>query len=183
MFATYNGAEVIPAKDNLFYSHSYIFNYGPFIHTGAMVTTHVKPWLDVYTGVTSGVNTSLGWPGDNNAAASFHGGFGFNLLDGNLTIMAITHTGPENQRQTDPLGVGWPVGFANGIPFTPDGLAERPHGGLAVQPGRLRRAEPLRLRRQHGDPFVQQPHDDLEGDRESDVHHRHQLHAGKRLEQ
>jgi hypothetical protein len=108
MFPTYNGAEVIYAKDNLFYTHSYIFNFGPFFHTGAMVTTHVKPWLDVYTGVTSGVNTSLGWPGDNNAAASFHGGLGFNLLDGNLTIMAIVHHGPENPKQLDPLGVGWP---------------------------------------------------------------------------
>ena len=122
MFVTYNGAEVIPAKDNLFYSHSYIFNFGPFLHTGAMVTTHVKPLLDVYTGVTSGVNTSLGWPGDNNAAASFHGGLGFNLLDGKLTILAITHTGPENARQTDPLGVGWPIGFVGGnIPFTAAG--------------------------------------------------------------
>lgn len=120
MFPTYNGAELIYAKDNLFYSHSYIFNYGPFIHTGAMVTSHVNSWLDVYTGVTSGVNTSLGWPGDNNAAASFHGGFGLNLLDGDLTILAITHTGPENARQTDPLGVGWPIGFA-GVPFTDGG--------------------------------------------------------------
>jgi hypothetical protein len=120
MFPTYNGAELIYAKDNLFYSHSYIFNYGPFIHTGVMATTHVKPWLDVYTGVTSGVNTSLGWPGDNNAAAAFHGGFGFNFFDGDLTILAITHTGPENPRQTDPLGVGWPIGFT-GIPFTPGG--------------------------------------------------------------
>jgi hypothetical protein len=120
MFVTYNGAEVIPAKDNLFYSHSYIFSFGPFLHTGAMVTTHVKPWLDVYTGVTSGVNTSLGWPGDNNAAPAFHGGLGFNLLDGELTILAITHTGPENPRQTDPLGVGWPTGFL-GFPFTAGG--------------------------------------------------------------
>ncbi len=120
LFPTLNGAEVIPAKDNLFYSHSYIFNFGPFIHTGVMATTHVNDWLDVYTGVTSGVNTSLGWPGDNNAAASFHGGFGFTLLDGNLTILAITHTGPENARQTDPLGVGWPTGFT-GVPFTPGG--------------------------------------------------------------
>ncbi len=121
MFPTYNGAELIYAKDNLFYSHSYIFNFGPFIHTGVMATTHVKPWLDVFTGVTSGVNTSLGWPGDNNAAAAFHGGFGFNFLDGNLTILAITHTGPENPRQTDPLGVGWPVGFANGNPWVATG--------------------------------------------------------------
>ncbi len=123
-FPTYNGAEVIYAKDNLFYSHSYIFNFGPFIHTGAMVTTHVKSWLDVYTGVTSGVNTSIGWPGDNNAAASFHGGIGLNLLDGNLTVMGIVHHGPENPRQgvnnwTYPaalFGLYYPNGVIGGIP-------------------------------------------------------------------
>ncbi|WP_084679028.1 outer membrane beta-barrel protein [Methylocystis sp. ATCC 49242] len=99
-FATYNGTELIYAKDNLFYSHSYIFNFGPFFHTGVMVTTHAKPWLDIYTGVTTGVNTSIGWPGDNNASASFHGGFGLNLLDGALTVMGIVHHGPENPKQT-----------------------------------------------------------------------------------
>lgn len=107
-FVTYNGAEVIPAKDNLFYTHSYIFNFGPFLHTGVMTTTHATDWLDVYAGVTTGVNTSIGWPGDNNSSASLHGGVGLNLLDGNLTIMAMTHSGPENPKQTDPLGVGWP---------------------------------------------------------------------------
>jgi hypothetical protein len=106
-FVTMNGAEVIPAMDNLFYTHSYIFNFGPFMHTGVMTTTHATDWLDVYAGVTTGVNTSIGWPGDNNNAAAFHGGFGLNLLDGELTIMAITHSGPENPKQLDPLGVGW----------------------------------------------------------------------------
>jgi len=107
-FVTLNGAEVIPAKDNLFYSHSYIFNFGPFVHTGVMTNTHVTPWLDFYAGISSGVNTSLGWPGDNNRSPSFHGGFGLNLLDGNLTVLAITHAGPENPKQLDPYGVGWP---------------------------------------------------------------------------
>lgn len=108
LFPTYNGAEVMYAKDNLFYSHSYIFNFGPFMHTGVMVTTHARSWLDIYTGVTTGVNTSIGWPGDNNSAAAFHGGFGLNLLDGDLSVMGIVHHGPENPKQLDPLGVGWP---------------------------------------------------------------------------
>jgi hypothetical protein len=107
-FVTLNGAEVIPADGNIFYSHSYMFNFGPFLHTGVVVNTHVTSWLDVMAGVTTGVNTSIGWPGDNNASASFHGGFGLNLLDGNLTIMAMTHSGPENPKQLDPYGVGWP---------------------------------------------------------------------------
>jgi len=113
-FVTMNGAELITAKDNLFYSHAYMFNFGPFVDTGVMVTTHSKSWLDIYTGVITGNNQSIGWPGDNNHAVDFHGGFGFNLLDGNLVIMAITTTGPENSKQTDKYGVGWPTGSAGG---------------------------------------------------------------------
>ncbi|PPD45041.1 MAG: hypothetical protein CTY15_05390 [Methylocystis sp.] len=72
-----------------------------------MTATHVRKWLDIYAGVTTGVNTSIGWPGDNNAAASFYGGVGLNLLDGDLTVMAMVHHGPENAKQLDPLRVGW----------------------------------------------------------------------------
>jgi len=121
-FVTMNGAELITAKDNLFYSHAYMFNFGPFVDTGVMVTTHSKSWLDIYTGAITGNNMSIGWPGDNNHAISFHGGFGFNLLDGDLVIMAITTTGPENSKQTDKYGTGWPTGFGTngstiGIPY------------------------------------------------------------------
>ena len=116
-WVTLEGAEVISAPDNPFFSHSYIFNFGiPFKHTGLMTTTHVNSLLDVYLGVTSGVNTSLGWPGDNNAAPAFDGGIGLNLLDGKLTVLGTTHIGPENPMQTDPLGVGWPTGVVGGIP-------------------------------------------------------------------
>jgi hypothetical protein len=120
IFPTYNGAEVMYAKDNLFYSHSYIFNFGPFLHTGVMTTTHVRDWLDVYAGVTTGVNTFIGWPGDNNSSPSFHGGFGLNLLDGNLTILGIVHHGPENPKQIggpyDP-GFGLPIASWPNTPF------------------------------------------------------------------
>jgi hypothetical protein len=108
-FVTLEGAELITAPDNVFYSHSYIFNFGiPLKHTGVMTTSHIAPWLDVYAGVTTGVNTSIGWPGDNNNAASFHGGIGLNLFDGELTVLATTHIGPETPKQLDPFGVGWP---------------------------------------------------------------------------
>ncbi|HEY8262078.1 MAG TPA: porin [Methylosinus sp.] len=107
-FVTYNGFEVIPAKDNLLYTHSYIFNFGPFMHTGVMTTTHATEWLDILAGVTTGVNTSIGWPGDNNNAAAFHGGFMMKFFDETLMINAITHAGPETPKQLDPLGVGWP---------------------------------------------------------------------------
>jgi hypothetical protein len=99
IFPTYNGAELMYAKDNLFYSHSYIFNFGPFLHTGVMVATHVRDWLDVYSGVTTGVNNWIGYPGQPNASPSFHGGLGLNLLDGNLTILGIVHHGPQNSSQ------------------------------------------------------------------------------------
>lgn len=108
-FVTLEGAELITAPDNVFYSHSYIFNFGiPLKHTGIMTISHALPWLDVYAGVTTGVNTSIGWSGDNNNAASFHGGIGLNLFDGELTVLATTHIGPETPKQLDPLGVGWP---------------------------------------------------------------------------
>lgn len=99
-FVTLEGAEVIPASGNFFYSHSYIFNFGiPFKHTGVLATIHASKTLDIYAGVTSGVNTTLG-RGDNNGSPSFHGGFGLNLLGGGLTIAATTSIGPEIPRGT-----------------------------------------------------------------------------------
>lgn len=99
-FVTLEGAEVIPATGNFFYSHSYIFNFGiPFKHTGVLATIHANKVLDIYAGVTSGVNTTLG-RGDNNGAASFHGGFGLTLLSGALTVAATTSIGPEIPRGT-----------------------------------------------------------------------------------
>jgi len=37
-------------------------------------------------------------------------------LDGDLTILAITHSGPENPNVKDPLLVGWPGGVIGGVP-------------------------------------------------------------------
>lgn len=93
------GAEVIDATGNFFYSHSYIFNFGiPLKHTGFYTTTHVTDMIDVWLGADSGVNTSLGNPGDNNDAWSGLGGIGLNLMGGNLTILGLAHIGPENPR-------------------------------------------------------------------------------------
>ena len=101
-YVTLEGAEVIPAADNPLYSHSYIFNFGvPFKHTGFLTTTHINDTLDIYAGLDTGVNTSLGCcsldSGDNNRAIAFHGGIGLNnLFGGALTILATTHIGAEN---------------------------------------------------------------------------------------
>ncbi len=101
MYPSILGAEVIPAPDNPLYSHSYIFNFGvPFKNTGVLTTTHLTDVIDIYAGIDTGVNTSLGccsaFSGDNNNAVAFNGGIGLNLLGGNLTILAATHIGAEN---------------------------------------------------------------------------------------
>jgi hypothetical protein len=95
-YSTPIGFETIDPSTNAFYSHSYIFNFGvPLKHTGGYATIHATPVIDGYIGVDSGVNTSIG-NGDNNASAAVMFGFGLNLLDGNLTILALSHIGPEN---------------------------------------------------------------------------------------
>ena len=92
-FVTLEGAETIDPRPNFFYSHSYIFNFGiPFNHTGALATFHANKWIDLYAGLTRGVNTSID---DNNDSLAFDGGIGLNLLDGKLTALATTHIGPE----------------------------------------------------------------------------------------
>jgi hypothetical protein len=92
-FVTLEGAEIIDPRTNFFYSHTYIFNFGiPFNHTGALATFHASKLLDLYAGITRGVNVSVD---DNNDSPAFDGGVGLNLLDGKLTALASTHIGPE----------------------------------------------------------------------------------------
>jgi hypothetical protein len=96
-YSTPIGYETIDPSTNPFYSHSYIFNFGiPLKHTGVLTTSHVTGLLDLYLGVDTGVNTTFGPLGDNNGAISFLGGFGLNMMDGNLTVLALSHIGPEN---------------------------------------------------------------------------------------
>ena len=87
-------AETVDPRNNVFYSHSYIFNFGiPGNYLGGLATLHVNKYLDVYAGINRGVNTSFD---DNNNSIAFEGGIGLNLLDGNLTTLALTHIGPED---------------------------------------------------------------------------------------
>ncbi len=102
-YVTPLGAEVIDPRGNFFYSHDYIFNFGlPLKHTGILADTHVNSMLDVYYGVDTGVNATFGDPGDPNDSASFLGGFGLNLLKGDLTILALTHIGKALPSEGDP---------------------------------------------------------------------------------
>lgn len=97
LYSTPMGSEVIPASGNTFYSHSYIFNFGlPYKHTGILTTTHATPMVDVYLGVDTGVNTTFGNRGDNNDRIAGMAGIGLNLLDGQLTILGLSHFGPES---------------------------------------------------------------------------------------
>jgi hypothetical protein len=115
-YVTLEGAEVIYAPSNFFYSHSYIFNFGiPFMHTGIMTTTHVSPLVDLYLGIDTGVNTTFGRNGDNNDAVAFHGGVGFNFLNGDLTIAATTHIGPELPRDTPGVNPNADLRYLNDI--------------------------------------------------------------------
>ena len=103
-FITPIGYEVINPTGNPLYSHSYIYNFSiPIKHTGVLTITHVTPMLDLYFGLDTG---NLGFVGEKGLAndnwAHGTGGFGLNLLDGNLTVLALTHIGPEN---SDLLGI------------------------------------------------------------------------------
>jgi hypothetical protein len=93
-FGTCIGAEAMDPRTNPFYSHSYIFNFGaPFNATGLLATLHVRPWLDLYAGLTRGINVTLDDPND---SVSFYGGIGGSVDNGRLSYMAMTHVGPEN---------------------------------------------------------------------------------------
>ena len=100
-FVTPVGFETIDPRTNIFYSHTYIFNFGvPFNHTGALLTLHANSWLDLLGGVTRGVNTSLD---DNNDSVGFLAGFGLNLNGGKFLVNAATHIGPETPNDNHDL--------------------------------------------------------------------------------
>ena len=106
IYPTPLGYETIDPKNNPFYTKSYIFNYGlPFKHLGALTTSHVTSMLDVYLGIDTGTNTTIGTgAGDNNNRPGGIAGIGLNLLDGKLTVLALTHIGPENAKRNTPFG-------------------------------------------------------------------------------
>ena len=105
IYPTPLGAELIDPKTNPFYSHSYIFNYGlPYKHTGALATAHVSDLIDLYFGIDSGTNVAIGYgTGDNNNRPGGIAGIGFNMLDGKLTVLALSHMGPENSKRNTPF--------------------------------------------------------------------------------
>ncbi len=105
IYPTPLGVELIDPKTNAFYSHSYIFNYGlPYKHIGALATAHVSDLIDLYLGIDSGTNVAIGYgSGDNNNRPAGIAGIGFNMLDGKLTVLALSHMGPENSKRNTPF--------------------------------------------------------------------------------
>ena len=101
IFPTPLGFETIDPKPDLFYSHSYIFNFGlPFKETGALATAHVSDLLDLYGGISSGNDTFIGYgTGDNNNRPAGIVGFGLNFYGGDLTLLALSHIGPEDSKR------------------------------------------------------------------------------------
>lgn len=105
-YATPLGFETIDPSTNPFYSHSYIFQWGlPYEHTGGLAVVHVSDLLDVYAGVDTGTNTTFGPLGENNSAIGGIGGFNLTMMGGKLTVLALTHVGPEQAtRVLSPAG-------------------------------------------------------------------------------
>ncbi|PYJ69972.1 MAG: porin [Verrucomicrobia bacterium] len=95
-FMTCLGADMSDPRYNVFYSRDYIFNFGcPFYGTGALLTLHAVPELDLYAGIDRGVNVALE---DNNDSVSFYGGAMMNCCKGKACCVAKLHAGPEDPR-------------------------------------------------------------------------------------
>jgi hypothetical protein len=138
-FVTLEGAETIDPRTNIFYSHTYIFNFGiPINHTGALFTVHASNWLDLMAGVTRGVNTGID---DNNDSPAFHGGLGLNLNEGRLVVIGSTHVGPETPhnnsdfRYLNDVAVTWKISnkltSITDMNYARDDLAKADGFGLA----------------------------------------------------
>ncbi len=121
IFPSPMSAESIDSTANALYSHSYIFNFGvPFKHTGLLTTTHVTSTIDLYLGLDTGVNAFIGEKGmSNDAFPKGQIGFGFNLLDGNLAVLALSHIGPENPEGAVDL-TGRPIGVNGALRYLND---------------------------------------------------------------
>ena len=109
LFSSPQGFETLDPSASPFYSHSYTYNYGvTFSHTGILTTTHFNPTFDLYLGVDTGNQTTFGRPGgDPNATAAGFVGFGLNnLLNDKLTVLALSHIGPEQPYYNPAFGTG-----------------------------------------------------------------------------
>ncbi len=92
-FATPIGAEVVDTKDNFNYSHSYLFAYGPFYHTGLRAKYAFTDKVSV-TGYLVNAWDSIG---DTNSGKTF--GFTVGIAPHKKFNISQTYlAGPENPR-------------------------------------------------------------------------------------
>jgi hypothetical protein len=89
--ATFIGAEVIEAKDNVNYSRSFLFNYAePLTHTGLKVSYNVTDTLSTAIFALNGWDNSS----DNNKGKSYGASIGFAPADAFSTSVNVI-SGPE----------------------------------------------------------------------------------------
>jgi hypothetical protein len=115
-FLTYNGIESLYAPENFFYTHSYTSEFGPWTTTGALAESKLTDNFELYAGIITGFNTSIGWPGMNTSSPGVHAGFNLSLLDGDFVISGANTSAPQEGKQLDPYRVGWPNGTIGGTP-------------------------------------------------------------------
>ena len=146
-YATPIGYETIDPVTNPFYSHSYIFNFGiPLKHTGALAILHATDMIDLYAGLDTGVNTSIGNTGDNNKSIGGIAGAQLTLLDGKLTVLALSHIGAESasllvpnagkyMRYLNDIAITWKatdaLTFVTELNYIRDDFAKADGGGIA----------------------------------------------------
>ena len=90
-FTTPIGMESVDTKDNFNYSHSYLFNYGPFYHTGL----RTKYSFNERVSVTGYLVNAWDSVGDSNSGKTFGATVSF-LPHKKLSLSQTYLTGPEN---------------------------------------------------------------------------------------
>ncbi len=89
-WGTLIGYEVIDAPNTPFISKSYNFQYNPFTHTGAMITTQLNENVSMYHGVVTGSDIWI----DPAARATYVGGVKYAPSEGKGSIAFNTVIGP-----------------------------------------------------------------------------------------
>jgi len=141
LFSSPQGFETLDPSTTPFYSHSYTYNYAvTFNHTGILTTTHINDTVDVWLGVDTGNQTTFGSTGpvivpsanpafvrnfgDPNGEPAGFVGIGLNnLADGKLTVLELSHIGPEQPPGTISPGgtfTGDPAGYKNDMRYYND---------------------------------------------------------------
>ncbi len=103
-FYTIIGYEVVTAKDNFFYSHSYTFQYGePFTHTGVLASRPINDNWSWSAGLTAGWNDfnmqdGLNFVGGITYTDKDYGSLAFAIDTGNNSTVNLPGVRPEANR-------------------------------------------------------------------------------------